>query len=159
MTARLIRPALKSSALVLAAITTVLVACSKPASNDATASKQRYNASIRWTEHGVPHVKAADWGSLGYGFAYAVATDAVCTLAREFVNVRGEQSKFFGPEEGRLEADIFHKSVITEQALTHAAARIPTEMAAMQEGYIAGYNRYLTEHTGDKLPASCRNQP
>ncbi len=107
----------------------------------------------------MPHIKAEDWGSLGYGLAYAVATDAVCTLAREFVNVRGEQSKFFGPEDGRLEADIFHKSVITDQALAHATARVPAEMAALQEGYVAGYNRYLADHTGEQLPASCRNQP
>lgn len=150
--------------LACAALTTGLVACSKPASNDDAASKQRYNATVRWTAHGVPHIKAEDWGSLGYGFAYAVATNTVCTLAREFVTVRGEQSKFFGPEAGRLEADIFHKSVITDQALVHAAARVPAEMAAMLDGYIAGYNRYLGDHTGadaegNPLPASCRNQP
>lgn len=136
-----------------------LVACGKPPSNDAAASKQRYNVTVRWTAHGVPHVRADDWGSLGYGFAHAVATDAVCTLAREFVNVRGEQARFFGPEEGRLEADIFHKSVITDQALTQAAARTGAEMAAMQEGYVAGYNRYLADHAEEKLPASCRDQP
>src|SRR3990170_7280461 len=118
-----------------AALTTSIVGCSKPSSN-AVAAKERYNATVRWTAHGVPHVRAQDWGSLGYGFAHAVATNAVCTLAREFVNVRGEQSKFFGPEEGRREADIFHKSVITEQALANAAARVPAEMAALQEGYI-----------------------
>lgn len=146
------------SAVLMLACAAVTVACNKPAPNEA-ASKDRYNASVRWTAHGVPHIKAEDWGSLGYGFAYAVATDAVCTLAREFVNVRGEQSKFFGPEDGRLEADIFHKSVITDQTLAHAGARIPTEMVAMQEGYIAGYNRYLADHTGEQLPASCRNQP
>src|SRR5688572_1468030 len=140
-----------------AALTTSIVGCSKPSSN-AVAAKERYNVTVRWTAHGVPHVRAQDWGSLGYGFAYAVATDAVCTLAREFVNVRGEQSKFFGPEEGRREADIFFKTVISEQALTHAAARMPQEMTAMQEGYVAGYNRYLADHPGDKLPASCRNQ-
>jgi acyl-homoserine-lactone acylase len=141
-----------------AALATGMAACSKPSSN-AVAPKERYNVSLRWTAHGVPHVRAQDWGSLGYGFAYAVATDAVCTLAREFVNVRGEQSKFFGPEEGRREADIFHKAVITDQAIAHAAARMPQQMTAMQEGYVAGYNRYLADHSGDKLPASCRNQP
>lgn len=156
MTSRIHRTA-RSAALMLACAT-VTVGCSKPPSNDA-ASKERYNAMVRWTAHGVPHIKADDWGSLGYGFAYAVATDAVCTLAREFVNARGEQSKFFGPEEGRLEADIFHKSVITEQALAHAAARVPEEMADLQAGYVAGYNRYLADHTGEQLPASCRNQP
>lgn len=142
-----------------ATLTIGIAACSKPSSDHTAANKERYNATVRWTAHGVPHIQAQDWGSLGYGFAYAVATDAVCTLAREFVNVAGEQSKFFGPEEGRLEADIFHKSVITEQALTHAAARIPAEMATLQDGYVAGYNRYLADHPGEKLPASCRNQP
>ena len=141
-----------------AALTTGIVACSRPAPAP-QAAKARYNVTIRWTAHGVPHVRAGDWASLGYGFAYAVATDAVCTLAREFVNVRGEQSKFFGPEEGRREADIFHKSVITDQALANSAARVPQEMAAMQEGYIAGYNRYLLDHPGDQLAASCRGQP
>lgn len=147
------------SAVLLLACAAITAGCSKPASNEAAPSKERYNVTVRWTAHGVPHVKADDWGSLGYGFAYAVATDAVCTLAREFVNVRGEQSKFFGPEDGRLDADIFHKSVITDQALAHAGARIPKEMAALTEGYIAGYNRYLVDHPGDQLPASCRNQP
>src|ERR1044072_7919345 len=140
-----------------AALTAGMAGCGKPSSN-AVAVKERYNLAIRWTAHGVPHVRAQDWGSLGYGFAYAVATDAVCTLAREFINVRGEQSKFFGPEEGRREADIFYKTVITEQALTHATARMPQEMTAMQEGYVAGYNRYLADHPGDRRPASCRNQ-
>ena len=32
-------------------------------------------------------------------------------------------------------------------------------MRELQAGYIAGYNRYLADHPGDKLPASCRNQP
>ena len=141
-----------------AVLATGIAACSKPASTTSIA-KDRYNVTIRWTAHGVPHVRAEDWGSLGYGFAYSVATDAVCTLAREFVNVAGEQSKFFGPEEGRREADIFQKSVITDTALANAAARVPKEMAALQDGYIAGYNRYLTDHQGEQLPASCRNQP
>jgi acyl-homoserine-lactone acylase len=156
---RILMPRTATLMVTCATLTLGLAACSKPASNDTAASNERYRATVRWTAHGVPHIKAEDWGSLGYGLAYAVATNAVCTLAREFVNVRGEQSKFFGPEEGRLEADVFHKSVITEQSLTHAAARIPKEMSALLAGYIAGYNRYLIDHPGEQLPASCRNQP
>ena len=41
-----------------------------------------YDTQIRWTSYGIPHVKANDWGSLGYGFAYATATDAICVIAR-----------------------------------------------------------------------------
>jgi acyl-homoserine-lactone acylase len=141
---------------VAAFVATALVVA-LPAAADAPAAK--YDVTIRWTAHGVPHVKALDWGSLGYGAAYAIATDGVCVLAREFVNVRGEQSKFFGPDEGRREADIFHKSIITEQAIANAAHGAPKEMRALQAGYIAGYNRYLADHPADKLPKRCRNQP
>ncbi|WP_129782609.1 acylase [Peristeroidobacter soli] len=148
---------LRSTTLLLACAA-ITVGCSKPPSNEA-ASKERYNATVRWTAHGVPHVKANDWAGLGYGLAYAVATDSVCTLAREFVTVRGEQAKFFGPEEGRLESDVFHKSVITNESLAHASSRTPPEIVEMTKGYIAGYNRYLADHTGEQLPASCRNQP
>ncbi|MCB1710654.1 MAG: penicillin acylase family protein, partial [Halioglobus sp.] len=30
-----------------------------------------YSAEIRRTEYGIPHIKAADWGGLGYGYGYA----------------------------------------------------------------------------------------
>jgi acyl-homoserine-lactone acylase len=130
-----------------------LAACSK-----APPPADHYIATIRWTEYGVPHVRADDWGSLGYGVAYAIATDGVCTLAREFVNVRGEQSKFFGPDEGRREADVFHKSFITEQALEKSMARTPSEMQRLLDGYVAGYNRYLSDTQGEMRPASCRDQ-
>lgn len=43
-------------------------------------SLSTYDAEIRWTSYGIPHVKAEDWASLGYGFAYATATDALASL-------------------------------------------------------------------------------
>ena len=47
-------------------------------------------AEVRWTEHGIPHIKADSWEALGYGFAHAIASNAICVLAREFVTVREE---------------------------------------------------------------------
>ncbi|MGH8188033.1 MAG: penicillin acylase family protein, partial [Steroidobacteraceae bacterium] len=61
-------------------------------------------------------------------------------------------------EEGRREADVFHKSFITEQAIEKSSARTPGEKQALLDGYVAGYNRYLSDHQGDLLPASCRDQ-
>ena len=34
-----------------------------------------YEADIRFTTHGVAHIRAADWGSLGYGQGWACARD------------------------------------------------------------------------------------
>ena len=57
-----------------------------------SAPANQFDVEIRWTSYGIPHVKADDWGSLGYGFAYATAKDAICTIARDMIMVRGEQS-------------------------------------------------------------------
>jgi len=42
------------------------------------ASKTGYRAEIRRTTGGVPHIKARDFGSLGFGFGYAYAQDQIC---------------------------------------------------------------------------------
>jgi acyl-homoserine lactone acylase PvdQ len=57
-------------------------------------------ATIRRTAHGIPHVIAGDWRGLGFGDGYALAQDNICTIAEAYVTVRGERSRFFGPDEG-----------------------------------------------------------
>ena len=53
-----------------------MVAC-KPAVNEPL----RYEVEVTRTDFGIPHIKAADYGSLGYGEAYASAQDHVCNMA------------------------------------------------------------------------------
>ena len=48
----------------------------------------RYSAEIRRTSHGIPHIKAADIGSLGFGEGYAFAQDHLCSLADQIVKAR-----------------------------------------------------------------------
>lgn len=55
-----------------------------------------YDADIRWTQYGVPHIKAKDYASLGYGYGYAVAKDRLCLLADRVITLRGERSRWFG---------------------------------------------------------------
>ena len=38
----------------------------------------RYIVENRRTSYGIPHVKADDWGGMGYEFAYATATVGTC---------------------------------------------------------------------------------
>ena len=97
--------------LVLVAIGGLVAGCQS--AEESTAAEPTYEVDIRWTSHGIPHVKAENWASLGYGFAYATATDAVCVIARDLVMVNGELSSYFGSAGGNLESDVFHKSVLT----------------------------------------------
>jgi acyl-homoserine-lactone acylase len=119
------------------------------------AQTPRFDAEIRWTSFGIPHVKATDWGSLGYGFAYATAKDAICTMARDVVMVNGELSRHFGAANGNDASDIFHRAVLDSSAVHNFTRGQSVKSNQFADGYVAGYNRYLRDHAAE-LPTSCR---
>lgn len=145
------KPAAALSPIVLCLILLAAAACSPSASSDG------YDVELRWTSYGVPHVKADDWGSLGYGFAYAMAEDAVCVLAKDIVMVNGRMAEFFGAEEGRLESDVFHRSVLTPEKLSSYSAAQSERSNEFSAGYVDGYNRFLADRA-EELPASCAGE-
>ncbi|PQA30057.1 hypothetical protein C5O18_09550, partial [Amnimonas aquatica] len=57
-----------------------------------------YQATIVRTQMGIPHITANSFGSLGYGQAYAFAEDNLCVMLDDFVTIRGERSRYFGPD-------------------------------------------------------------
>ena len=141
----------------------------------APAASAAYDVDIRRTEHGIPHILAKDFGSLGYGYGYAFAQDNVCTMADGYVTVRAERSRFFGPEgkyefrgngtaPNNLKSDFFFKRIIDEQTveklISEPAPRGPKpEIREAVRGYVDGYNRYLAETPVDKIPdPACRGQ-
>ena len=120
---------------------------------------EKYDTTIRWTSFGIPHIKANDWESLGFGFSYAVATDAVCVLAEEVVTVNGERSKFFGDKNDKnIYRDAFHKALLDEKNPAYHQERSDEKMNDMLDGYVAGYNHYIDVNAG-KLPEKCNNKP
>jgi len=124
-------------------------------SRELAAQAPRFDAQIRWTSYGIPHVKADDWGSLGYGFAYATARDAVCTMARDVVMVNGGLSRHFGSTNGNHESDVFHRAVLDSAAVRAFTRGQSDKSNQFADGYVAGYNRYLRDHAAE-LPTGCR---
>lgn len=120
-----------------------------------------YSVDVRWTEYGIPHVLAEDYGSLGYGMGFALARDHICTLADQIVKVRSERAKFFGEgnEERHINSDFGWLGLgVIAQAETHFLD-LPEPLRQAIVGYAAGYNQYLEEVGPDGLPSPCRNQP
>lgn len=131
------------------------------------------SAELRRTDYGIVHVKANDYASLGYGYAYAFAEDNLCLIADSYVTVNGERSKYFGPDaswtftgnsttNNNLSSDFFFKLIIAEQRI-EALLELPPPQGPLPEvrelvrGYVAGYNRYLRDTGIDNLPdPSCR---
>lgn len=127
----------------------------------------KYVASIRYTSHGVPHIKAADFKGAGYGYGYAFAKENICLYAEELVTLHGERAKYFGGAGGYLgqlgdmfgniDSDFFYKLVFTPALAAKIKAASSADAQDLTSGFVAGYNRYLKEVTPATLPATCRN--
>jgi acyl-homoserine-lactone acylase len=121
-----------------------------------------YSAEIRRTEFGIPHIRAEDWGSLGYGFGYAYAQDNYCVAMREIVFAAGRSAELMGEDMGNIESDFLFrflngdKDAFAEEFVS-ALPQFARDLAA---GYSRGMNRYLEETGLDNLPEGeygCRN--
>jgi acyl-homoserine-lactone acylase len=96
------------------------------------ASSGRYQATIVRTAYGVPHITASNFGSLGFGYGYALASDNLCMMAQIYVTVEGDRSRYFGPDGSvagpaggtinNLDSDIFWRSVIDRQTIPRLLA-------------------------------------
>lgn len=150
------------------------VAALPASSSAATLAEDGHTVRISRTAYGVPHILAQDFDGLGYGYGYAFAQDNVCELADHVVTLRGERSRFFGPdgepgeggEQGsNLASDTYYSGQLRAGTVRRLLARKAplgptTELRRMVEGYAAGYNRYLRDTGVDHLPdARCKGKP
>ena len=133
----------------------------------AMAKGPSYSATITRTAYGIPHIKAANWGGVGYGVGYAYAQDNLCMLAEEFATVAGERSKFFGPKEtavlgfgpvDNLSSDIFFRAAIDLPKLRQSILKQGPDARPIIAGYAAGYNRLLRELGPEGVPVACRGK-
>ncbi|WP_234044937.1 penicillin acylase family protein [Streptomyces adelaidensis] len=167
------RLAALAAALCLTATSAALLPASSSAATGGggeAVAEGGYTARISRTEYGIPHIRARDFDGLGYGYGYAFAQDNVCELADQIMTLRGERSRFLGPdgeagEGSNLASDTYHqgqsRAGTVRRLLDRKAPAGPTaELRRMVEGYAAGYNRYLRDTGADELPEPrCKGKP
>lgn len=151
----------------VAAMVMTLAACRGPAPQQTT-----YQAEIRRTSFGVPHIKAKDDAGLGYGLGYAYAQDNFCMFSQMVLTVNGERSRYFGPDavdgpdvesgsitSSNLESDFIFKLINSPQRVEQAWRQQKPEVQARLQGYAAGMNRFLADTGAARLPVECRSAP
>lgn len=138
----------------------------------ATAGEDNARAVLRYTEHGIPHIVARDFAGLGYGYGFAAATDNVCELAKIYVTVSAQRSRYFGPDgagypslseaKTNLHSDLFFQQLndsgVVDRLVAQPAPQGPRpEVRQVVSGYVKGYNAFLarTGRSGITDPA-CR---
>jgi acyl-homoserine-lactone acylase len=141
----------------LAAIATSTPGASAQQPTSVRAASPGYTATITRSTHGIPHVTADNFGSLGFGSGYAAAETSICTLADTLVTARAQRSRWFGPdaryndqvtlEASNLQVDAFvqdlHNRQIVEKLLADQDRGPGPQAREMVRGYVAGVNRYL----------------
>jgi len=141
----------------------------KSASKSLSFSEKQCKATIRWTEYGIPRIEAQDYRSLGYGYGYSLAEQNICSMADIYTTVRGERSKYFGPDlsyEGinNRNSDFFFKQAIAENKvdkLLNSKTDAPKAgVKAMVWGYVRGYNAWLKKTGVDEIEdQTCQGEP
>lgn len=147
-------------------LTAFAAAASLAAGCATTSGESQRSVQIQRTKHGIAHIQAVDFESLGYGIAYAHAQDNFCQTANHIVTVRGKRSKYFGPTTVSafgLRAlpnsviDTFVASHMDDKRLARAHSMQSIESQDLARGYVAGYNRFLSEASGGR--PQCFNEP
>jgi acyl-homoserine-lactone acylase len=123
-------------------------------------SGPRYKAEIRRTSHGIPHITASDVGSLSFGEGYAFAQDHFCSLADQVVRARGDRARYFGAGEGdrHLNSDLTMRALNLYDQAREMYRTMPRELRETVDGYVAGYNQYLSEVGFGGVKGWCRGQ-
>ncbi len=114
----------------------------------------RFEAEIRRTAYGVPHVTAPDYGGLGYGLGYASAQDNLCMILDRVLTVRGERALYFGPgeDQANIAQDLHHRRINAqgevERLLAGPSGDVDTPSEDARDfvsGFVAGVNRHIAE--------------
>jgi acyl-homoserine-lactone acylase len=117
-----------------------------------------YAATIVRDEFGVPHITAADWGSVAFGQGYAQSEDRACTVIDQVVKVRGERARWFGPGENdeHVNSDFaYHHLGLWEDAPSRWADQ-SDRVHEVIDGYVAGFNAQLADNG---IAGWCADEP
>ncbi|QZY28356.1 penicillin acylase family protein [Nocardioides coralli] len=171
-------PAALALALLVPLGGAALTSASSAPESDRTAGQAqgepRYDATIRRTRHGIPHITGRSFGDLGFGSGYATAQTSACTLVDTVLTGRGERSRWFGPDAeyndqvtlqaSNLQVDAFVTDLrnrrVVERMLADRENGPSRQARAIVRGYVAGANAWLDEVGADGVSdPACSGQP
>ena len=108
----------------------------------------RYEATIRRTTDGVPHISGATIEDLAYGQGWVNGEDHGCTLSDQVIKVFGQRAANLGPgtESENVESDFAWRAIdIATIAAADFENNASEEVVAEFEAYTAGWNDQLAD--------------
>src|SRR5680860_1881227 len=120
-----------------------------------------YEAVIRRTDGGVPHITGDSTADVSFGQGWASGEDRACDLADQVVKIRGERARWFGPgeEDANVDSDIAWRAIgIFDRASSDWADATPRVVESLT-AFTEGWNAHLEDVGVDGLAGWCAGAP
>lgn len=118
----------------------------------------RYEATIRRTTDGVPHISGDSLADVAYGQGWVSGEDHACTLIDQVLKVAGTRAAALGPgaEGEHVASDFAWRAIgIADIAAADFEGSASAEVVEMFEAFTAGWNDQLTDAGPDGLSGWC----
>jgi acyl-homoserine-lactone acylase len=120
-----------------------------------------YEATIRRTTDGVPHITAASVADLSFGQGWASGEDRACDLADQVLKVTGQRARWLGAgdDDANVESDIAWRAIGVDEIAARDFAEAPEEVRELIGAYTAGWNAHLEAVGPDGIDDWCGGEP
>lgn len=120
-----------------------------------------YEATIRRTEGGVPHITADSLANASFGQGYASGEDHTCDLADQVIKVKGERAKWLGPgeDDANIESDVSWRAIGVAEVATADWDEVTPGVNELITAYTDGWNAHLAEVGTDGISGWCAGEP
>jgi acyl-homoserine-lactone acylase len=110
-------------------------------SEEAPAKVSEFQATIRWDDWGIPHIRAEDEASLFYAQGWAHARNHGEQLVRNYGLARARAAEYWG--EDHLESDRWFRLIRLPERSERAYNNLPPEVRHWMDAFAAGIQAYL----------------
>jgi acyl-homoserine-lactone acylase len=133
------------------------------ASGDATVVGESgsYEATIRRTTGGVPHITADSVADLSFGQGWASGEDRACDLADQVLKVTGRRARWLGPgdDDANVQSDVAWRAIGIDAIAARDFEQAPEQVRELIGAYTAGWNAHLEAVGADGLGDWCAGEP
>jgi len=120
----------------------------------------RYEATIRRTAGGVPHITGDSVADVAFGQGWASGEDRTCDLAEQVLKVTGTRARWLGPgdDEANVESDLAWKAIGIAEVAAKDWTEAPDEVTESITAYVEGWNAHLAEVGADGVGGWCAGE-
>lgn len=119
-----------------------------------------YEATIRRTSDGVPHIIADDLRGVFFGQGYASGQDHGCSLADQMLKVQSRRAAALGAgsNNANVDSDFAWLAIGIDRIARADYATVPADITEQFEAFAAGWNAHLEDVGTDGMPGWCKGE-